>query len=136
MNKYLKNIGKNAQKAFNSKINTKKKNKVLKKFLTLIKKNKLKIINQNKKDVNLAKKRGLRENLVNRLELNSKKIDQIVKSINNISKLKDPINITLNKWRNHPRLSRKNYALMTPRNQSRPPSSGRTRRWQTSSHSR
>ncbi len=98
MNKYLKNIGKNAQKAFNSKINTKKKNKVLKKFLILIKKNKLKIINQNKKDVILAKKRRLKENLVNRLELNSKKIDQIVKSINNISKLKDPINITLNKW--------------------------------------
>ena len=98
MNKYLKNIGKNAQKAFNSKINTKKKNKVLKKFLTLIKKNKLKIINQNKKDVILAKKRRLKENLVNRLELNSKKIDQIVKSINNISKLKDPINLTLEKW--------------------------------------
>ena len=98
MNKYLKNIGKNAQKAFNSKINTKKKNKVLKKFLILIKKNKLKIINQNKKDVILAKKRRLKENLVNRLELNSKKIDQIVKSINIISKLKDPINITLDKW--------------------------------------
>ena len=98
MNKYLRIIGENAQKAFNYKINKKKKNKVLKKFLILIKKNKLKIINQNKKDVILAKKRRLKENLVNRLELNSKKIDQIVKSINNISKLKDPINITLNKW--------------------------------------
>ena len=98
MNKYLKKIGQNAQKAFVSKINSKTKNKVLKKFLFLIKKNKLKIINQNKKDVIIAKKRRLKENLVNRLELNSKKIDQIVKSINNISKLKDPINITLNKW--------------------------------------
>ena len=39
MNKYLNNIGKNSQKAFNSKINTKTKNKVLKKFLMLVKKN-------------------------------------------------------------------------------------------------
>ncbi len=98
MNKYLKNIGKNAQKAFNSKINTKKKNKVLKKFLILVKKNKLKIINQNKKDIIIAKKKRLRKNLIDRLELDSKKIDQIVKSINSISKLKDPINITLDKW--------------------------------------
>ena len=98
MNKYLRIIGENAQKAFNYKINKKKKNKVLKKFLILIKKNKLKIINQNKKDIIIAKKKRLRKNLIDRLELNSKKIDQIVKSINSISKLKDPINITLDKW--------------------------------------
>ena len=98
MNKYLRIIGENAQKAFNYKINKKKKNKVLKKFLILVKKNKLKIINQNKKDIIIAKKKRLRKNLIDRLELNSKKIDQIVKSINSISKLKDPINITLDKW--------------------------------------
>ena len=98
MNKYLRIIGENAQKAFNYKINTKKKNKVLKKFLILVKKNKLKIINQNKKDIIIAKKKRLRKNLIDRLKLNSKKIDQIVKSINSISKLKDPINITLDKW--------------------------------------
>ena len=98
MNKYLKSIGKNAHKAFNCKINTKTKNKVLKKFVILIKKNKSKIINQNKKDISFAKKRGLRENLIDRLKLNSNKIDQIIKSIKNISKLKDPINLTLSKW--------------------------------------
>ena len=98
MNKYLRIIGENAQKAFNYKINKKKKNKVLKKFLILVKKNKLKIINQNKKDIIIAKKKRLKKNLIDRLELNSKKIDQIVKSINSISKLKDPINITLDKW--------------------------------------
>ncbi len=98
MNKYLRIIGENAQKAFNYKINKKKKKKFLKKFLILVKKNKLKIINQNKKDIIIAKKKRLRKNLIDRLELNSKKIDQIVKSINSISKLKDPINITLDKW--------------------------------------
>ena len=51
MNKYLRNIGINAHKAFKKKIDTKIKNKVLDKYAYLINKNKFKIINQNKKDV-------------------------------------------------------------------------------------
>jgi len=99
MNKYLKNIGINANKAFKKKIDTKIKNRVLDKYAYLINKNKFKIINQNKKDVNYAKKKGLKENLIKRLNLDLKKIDQITKSIKIISKLKDPINITLSKWK-------------------------------------
>ncbi len=99
MNKYLRNIGINAHKAFKKKIDTKIKNKVLDKYAYLINKNKFKIINQNKKDVYFAKKKGLKENLIKRLNLDLKKIDQIIKSIKIISKLKDPINITLSKWR-------------------------------------
>ena len=57
MKKYLPNIGKNAHKAFASKINTKIKNKVLYRFAKLINKNKSKIIKQNKKDINFAKKK-------------------------------------------------------------------------------
>ena len=57
MNRYLKNIGINAHKAFEKKINTKIKNKVLDKYADLINKNKFKIINQNKKDLNFAKKK-------------------------------------------------------------------------------
>ena len=99
MKKYLASIGKNSSKALNYKINYKTKNKVLKKFLNLIKKNKLQIIKQNKKDVNLAIKKGLRKNLIDRLQLSDAKINQIIKSINNIIKLKDPTNITLSKWK-------------------------------------
>ena len=99
MNKYLKSIGINANKAFNNKISTKKKNRVLNSFAKLIEKNKLKIINQNKKDINLAIKKGLRKNLIDRLYLNEHKIDRIIKSINTISGLKDPTNITLSKWK-------------------------------------
>tara|TARA_Y100000590_G_scaffold435429_1_gene554852 strand:- start:752 stop:2002 length:1251 start_codon:yes stop_codon:yes gene_type:complete len=95
MNKYLKNIGINAQKAFEKKIDTKIKNKVLDKFAYLINKNKFKIINQNKKDVNFAKKKGIKENLLRRLILDIDKIEQIIKSIKIIIKLKDPIDITL-----------------------------------------
>mgnify|MGYP001259779538 CR=1 FL=1 len=99
MNKYLKNIGINAQKAFEKKIDTKIKNKVLDKFAYLINKNKFKIINQNKKDVNFAKKKGIKENLLRRLILDIDKIEQIIKSIKIIIKLKDPINITLSQFK-------------------------------------
>ena len=99
MKKYLPNIGKNAHKAFACKINTKIKNRVLYRFAKLIKKNKSKIIKQNKKDINFAKKKFLKKNLIDRLELNNNKINQIIKSINNIAKLKDPVDITLDKWK-------------------------------------
>ena len=99
MKKYLESIGKNSCKAFTSKVNNREKNKVLKKFLYLIEKNKSKIIKQNKKDIYFAKRKGLRKNLIDRLELNDKKINGIIKSIKNIIKLKDPTNITLSKWK-------------------------------------
>ena len=99
MKKYLKLIGIKANKALNKKIDTKVKNKVLNRFANLIRKNKSKIISQNKKDVYFAKKRKLKENLINRLLLNDYKINEIIKSINVIAKLKDPVDVTLNKWK-------------------------------------
>ena len=99
MKKYLNIIGERANKAFASKINTKTKNKVLFKFATLIKKKQSEIINQNIKDIKFAKNKGLKENLINRLKIDTKKINQITKSIISIAKLKDPIDITLNKWK-------------------------------------
>ena len=98
MNNYLKSIGKNALKAFKKKIDTKIKNKVLNQYANSIKKNKYKIINQNNRDIKLAKKKGITENLLQRLSLNSKKIDQIIKSIKIISKLKDPTNVIMADW--------------------------------------
>ena len=99
MNKYLINIGKNANKALDININSKLKNKVLNKFAKLINANKYKIINENKKDIKFSIKKGLKKNLIDRLLLNEVKIDQIIKSINAIAKLKDPIDITLSNWR-------------------------------------
>ena len=99
MNKYLINIGKNANKALDIKINSKLKNKVLNKFAKLINANKYKIINENKKDIKFSIKKGLKKNLIDRLLLNEVKIDQIIKSINAIAKLKDPIDVALSNWR-------------------------------------
>ena len=99
MKKELINIGKKSKKATNFQINSKKKNKVLQDYCILIKKNKKMIINENKKDIYDAKKRGLKKNLINRLILDEKKILNIIKSIKSIIKLKDPTNIILEKWK-------------------------------------
>ena len=99
MSNYLKLVGNNAAKAFKSKISTDLKNKVLNKFSQLIKKNKKKIINQNKKDINFAKKIGLKKNLIDRLEINNNKLDEIIESVRKIAKLKDPADIVLSKWK-------------------------------------
>ena len=99
MNKNLINIGKKANKAINSKINKKLKNRVLYRFGRLIKKNKDKIIKENRKDINFAIKNGYKKNFIDRLMLDKYKVYQIVKSINNIAKLKDPTDITLSKWK-------------------------------------
>jgi len=99
MKNLLIKIGKKSKKAFSCELNTNKKNKVLKDFLLLIKKNKQIILKENKKDIEKAHQAKLKDNLVNRLVLNDKKILEIMKSIQNIVKLKDPTNIILEKWK-------------------------------------
>ena len=111
MNKYLINLGKNANKALDIKINSKLKNKVLNKFAKLIIKYKYKIINENKKDIKFSIKKGLKKNLIDRLVLNEVKINQIIKSIVAIAKLKDPIDVTLNHWRRPNRLRIKRVTI-------------------------
>tara|TARA_B100001123_G_scaffold443280_1_gene588990 strand:- start:520 stop:1770 length:1251 start_codon:yes stop_codon:yes gene_type:complete len=95
----LQKITKNSRAAFDSKIDTLKKNKVLKKFSNLLKKNKKKIIMENHKDIKFAKRKKIKENLITRLELDEKKINNIIKSINQIIKIKDPTNRILEKWK-------------------------------------
>jgi len=47
----------------------------------------------------LLKKKGLKENLLARLELNEEKLISIKNTIIKIIRLKDPVNITLDKWK-------------------------------------
>ena len=74
MSKELINIGKKSKKAISFHLNPKKKNKVLIDYCNFIKKNKKLIINQNKKDVYDAQKKGLKKNLIDRLILDEKKL--------------------------------------------------------------
>ena len=99
MIKLLINIGKKSKKAFSHSHNTNKKNKVLRDYLLLIKKNKNLILKENLKDIKNANKKKLKENLIKRLYLNEEKILDIINSIKKIIRLKDPTNVVLEKWK-------------------------------------
>ena len=99
MKNYLKNIGIKSNYAFKTKIKENKKNKVLKKFIFLLKLNQNKIIRQNKRDLVKAKKKNIKYNLIQRLEINKIKIHQMIESIKKIIKLKDPTNKVIEKWK-------------------------------------
>ncbi len=99
MKNNLINIGIKAKKASKIKIDSKNKNKVLKKFLNLINKNKKTILKENNKDIKFAIKNNLPENLVDRLSLNSKKLEEMQVSIQKIIKLADPINKVIDSWK-------------------------------------
>ena len=97
INKYLSSIGFRSRVAEKnlSKINIDKKNKVLETYSKLLLKNKSKILRENSKDVKNCK----REDLIDRLLINKKRIDSIRDSIDQIIKFKDPIGKTIHKWK-------------------------------------
>ena len=99
MKNYLFKLGGKAKKASIEIVKSKKKDNVLRDYCNLILKNHLKIISENKKDLEKAKKQKLKENLIKRLSIDKEKLLQIINSIKMIIKLKDPVNITLNKWK-------------------------------------
>ena len=93
---YLEKIGKNAKKAFEDlkKVKHSKIKKVLNEYNKSLLNNKKNIIKENLKDVKSVK----RKNLVDRLILNDKRIEEIRQSINEIAKFKDPIGQVLEQW--------------------------------------
>ncbi len=100
----LEKITKNSRVAFESKVDSIKKDKVLRKFANLLSRNKKKILRENNKDIKFARKKKLRESLIKRLEINEGKMTSIIKSINQIIKIKDPTNKVLDKWKRPNRL--------------------------------
>jgi glutamate-5-semialdehyde dehydrogenase len=99
MNKFMNLVGVKSRNALKIKIDSKIKNKVLNDYALFLNKEKKNILIQNKKDINLAKKNKIKENLINRLSINPIKLRGIQDSIKKIAKLKDPVNVTLEKWR-------------------------------------
>ena len=94
----MNSIGIKSRKAFEKKVDIDTKNKVLNFYAKLLDKEKKLILRENLKDVKFAKNKGIKENLISRLEINEIKLKNISDSINKISKLKDPVNVTLKKW--------------------------------------
>ena len=95
--KKLKQIGVNAKKALTilNSLNEQKINKVLLGYNRLLLENKKQIIHENIKDVKNVK----RKHLVDRLILDSKRIESIRNSINEIYKFKSPLNKVLESWK-------------------------------------
>ncbi len=94
---YLKNIGLKSKIAVKNlvKIDAKKRNKILETYSRELLKNKKKIIRENIKDVKTCK----RSDLIDRLILDEKKIENIRNSINQIAKFKDPLGRVIKKWK-------------------------------------
>lgn len=67
------------------------KNKALLRMAESIRKNREKIIEENKKDIKLAKKKELSKALIDRLTLDEKRIEQMSKSLEDIASIEDPI---------------------------------------------
>jgi len=99
MNKIMNSLGQNARKAILNKIDTQTKNKILNRYALLLDKEKNSIIRANQKDIKFAKKKGLKNNLIDRLTIDHKKLVGIKKSIEKIVKIKDPVDYILEKWR-------------------------------------
>jgi glutamate-5-semialdehyde dehydrogenase len=95
MSKIMKLIGIKSRKASERKVDINTKNKVLNFYAKLLDKEKKLILKENLKDVKFAKNKGIKENLIRRLEIDEIKLKNISNSINKISKLKDPVNVTL-----------------------------------------
>ena len=99
MRDYLLKLGINAKRNSLESISSKKKNKVLKDYISLISRNHSEIISENQRDIEQAKKNKIKKNLLNRLFLDKKKILQITNSIKTIISFKDPVNQILEKWK-------------------------------------
>ena len=97
--RYFEIIGRKSKKAFENKVKNELKNKVLNHYAHSIQINEKSILSQNKKDISYAKKIGLKDNFISRLELDTKKLRAIISSINSISKLKDPTDRILEQWK-------------------------------------
>ena len=100
-NLYMEKIGEKAKLAsLNlSNLNINKRNSVLKQFSQYLKANEKSILSANKKDIANVKFKKIKDSMIDRLKLNSKKISQIRSSIEKIVKFKDPVGKTLSSWK-------------------------------------
>lgn len=89
----LKEMGMRAKEAATSlsMLSNDEKNRLLDKIALNLKKNEEAILEQNNIDVEAGKLNGLSEGLIDRLRLNSKRIDSMIEGIRTIMALEDPV---------------------------------------------
>ncbi|BBJ27452.1 glutamate-5-semialdehyde dehydrogenase [Athalassotoga saccharophila] len=79
-------------------MNSQRKNEALRSIADAIDKNRKKILEGNKVDVEVSRKNGMAEPIIDRLLLNDKRIDSMIDSINRIIDLDDPVGKIENGW--------------------------------------
>jgi glutamate-5-semialdehyde dehydrogenase len=94
-------------------LSTAVKNKALAAIAAELDKNRGTIKAENKKDLELAAKKGLNKAFIDRLALDDKYMDAMINSLNDVVKLKDPVGQVTAKWRrpNGMRVKKMRYPL-------------------------
>lgn len=77
---------------------TREKNKAIKKIAEKLDEKRKEILEANKIDVEKARERGVKESLVDRLALNDKRIDEMIKACETVIGLKDPVGEVIDSW--------------------------------------
>jgi len=72
-------------------LSTEEKNKILSRLIDSLNKNKELIYNENQKDIDKAKEKGLNEAIIQRLKIDDKVFDEMIGGIKTIISLDDPI---------------------------------------------
>ncbi len=80
------------------KLNTDVKNVALKNIISAVDANRDKIKKENMKDIKAAEAKKMSKALVDRLSLNDKRIDEMIKAINDVIALKDPVGEITQAW--------------------------------------
>lgn len=90
---YIEDLGKNAKSAapFLANLGSAEKNKALAKISELLRANKQELISENKIDIENARKNGMSEAMIDRLEINEKRIEAMAEGVDKVVALDDPI---------------------------------------------
>lgn len=80
-------------------LSSKQKEKVLNQIARQLKKESKKIIHANQEDLKTARHMKLSEAMIDRLMLNSQRIDQMAEAVSSVAKLKDPVGQVLKTWK-------------------------------------
>ena len=79
-------------------LSARKKNEALMSIRESLERNKFKILEANDKDVKRARESGIKESLIDRLRLNEKRVDGMLKMIDTVVNLKDPVGEVIDSW--------------------------------------
>lgn len=90
---YIEELGKNAKGAapFLAAAGSLEKNKALAKISEMLRANKAELIAENKIDIENARKNGMSEAMIDRLEINEKRIEAMAEGVDKVVSLDDPV---------------------------------------------